>query len=586
MDKKNSGASLATAQKRKEPVRLDRWRWAMICAGGVLLALSFPPIGLGFVSFVALVPWTLLICHPVPLTRWQYRGLWLVGFLFWLWLLESIRKAHPILYVGLAALSGYLALYIPVFVAVARMLVHKAKWPAWLVVPVVWTALELVRAYLITGFSMANLGHAVARYPALIQLASLGGAYAVGFVIALVGATIGCALFELLRSYDRSISASPFPLALVGQSRLVLASVLALALATLFASGWSLPKLRQAEPSKQKPFRVAVVQGSLDVVFETSSARQNEVLSHYRETIRDEAKRFSDRDGHPPTLYLLPESSLPFPYFEADSLLTPPSSHTGTVGEFKEIIQDRQAEYSVILSDYISGLRLPRGEHYVVLGGAKIRYTDAPVPTITNDAILFDSEGKMLSSYAKCHPVMFGEYLPFGAWFPWIYQVTPLPAGITPGPGAKPFEIDGLVFSPSICFESTVPHVIARHVGECRAKEKEVDALVNITNDGWFWGGAILDLQAQCNIMRAVEHGKPMFVAANTGLSMVIDSDGRVIAKAPRRKPKVLVETVPLGGRAPTIYSRIGDVFALGCLIASGAVLGRIMIAGRAKRKK
>lgn len=583
---KNSGVALATSRKTSERKSLDRWRWTLICTSGILLALSFPPFGLGLTAFVALVPWTILICHPVPVTGRQYFGLWCVGFVFWLWVLESIRKAHPALYLGWVALSGYLAVYIPGFVAWSRMLVHKGKWPAWLAIPVVWTALELVRAYMITGFSMANLGHALVAYPALIQLASVGGAYAVGFVVALVGAALGCALFQLLRPLDGTIASSPLApqMALVGQSMAVLTIVLVAAIATFVVSGRVLPQVGQAKPSEQKPFRVAVVQGALDVVFEISDEQAGKVATHYRDTIDGGKKHFADRAGRPPTLYLLPESSFPRADFEMEQYVTVPRWHEGTLAEFKTIIQRRHDVFEEDLKYFVSGLRLPRGlPHYVMLGSAKVVYADSPVPTITNEAVLVDEKANVVSSYSKCHPVMFGEYLPFGAWFPWIYQIAPLPAGITAGPGAKPFEIDGLVFSPSICFESTVPHVIASHVRECRAKGKEIDALVNITNDGWFWGGAILDLQAQCNIMRAVEHGKPMFVAANTGLSMIVDSNGHIIKQAPRRVPQVLVETVSLGGRAPTLYSRTGDIFAASCLVAG--VIGKLL-AGRTRRRK
>lgn len=583
---KISGVAVATSRTMGERTKLDRWRWTLICTSGILLALSFPPFGLGLTAFVALVPWTILICHPVPVTGRQYFGLWCVSFVFWLWVLESIRKAHPALYLGWVALSGYLAVYIPGFVAWSRMLVHKGKWPAWLAIPVVWTALELVRAYMITGFSMANLGHALVAYPALIQLASLGGAYAVGFVVALVGAAIGCALFQLLRPLDGTIASSPLAprMALVGQSMAVLTIVLVAAIATMAVCGRVLPQVGQAKPSEQKPFRVAVVQGALDVVFEISDEQSQRVATHYRETVEGGQNRFPDRNGRLPVLCLLPESSFPVADYEMEKYVTVPNWYRGTLAEFKEFTQDRHAVFQEHLKNCISGLRLPRDQqHYLMLGGAKVRYTESPVPTITNEAILVDGKANVVSSYAKCHPVMFGEYLPFGAWFPWIYQIAPLPAGITAGPGAKPFEIDGLVFSPSICFESTVPHVIASHVRECRAKGKEIDALVNITNDGWFWGGAILDLQAQCNIMRAVEHGKPMFVAANTGLSMIVDSNGHIITQAPRREPKVLVETVPLGGRAPTLYSRTGDLFAASCLIAG--VIGKLL-AGRTRRKK
>ena len=111
-----------------------------------------------------------------------------------------------------------------------------------------------------------------------------------------------------------------------------------------------------------------------------------------------------------------------------------------------------------------------------------------------NSALLIDPGGKIVGRYYKMHPVMFGEYIPLGTVFPWLYQVTPMRSGLTPGESPQVFDIGGLRMSPSICFESTVPHLIRRQVVELTRRGASPDVLVNITNDGWFWGAAILDL--------------------------------------------------------------------------------------------
>ena len=65
--------------------------------------------------------------------------------------------------------------------------------------------------------------------------------------------------------------------------------------------------------------------------------------------------------------------------------------------------------------------------------------------------------------------------------------------------------------------------------------------LVNLTNDGWFWGSSELDLHLMCGVFRAVECRKPMVIAANTGFSAVIDADGRILFQGPRRDTDVVV---------------------------------------------
>jgi apolipoprotein N-acyltransferase len=66
-----------------------------------------------------------------------------------------------------------------------------------------------------------------------------------------------------------------------------------------------------------------------------------------------------------------------------------------------------------------------------------------------------------------------------------------------------------MLISPNICYESVLPHVIRRQINTLQAEGKEPDVLVNLTNDGWFWGSSELDLHLACGIFRAVECRKP-----------------------------------------------------------------------------
>ena len=68
-----------------------------------------------------------------------------------------------------------------------------------------------------------------------------------------------------------------------------------------------------------------------------------------------------------------------------------------------------------------------------------------------------------------------------------------------------------------------------------KAAGNEPDVLVNLTNDGWFYGSNELDLHMICGVFRAVECRKPFLIAANTGISAWIDSDGRIMQRGPRR---------------------------------------------------
>ncbi len=90
--------------------------------------------------------------------------------------------------------------------------------------------------------------------------------------------------------------------------------------------------------------------------------------------------------------------------------------------------------------------------------------------------------------------------------------------------------------------------------------------LVNLTNDGWFWGSSELEMHLSCAVFRAIECRKPLLVAANTGISASIDSSGRVLQQGPRRATDVIIAHTRLDSRRSP-YLVIGDWPAAACLL-------------------
>ena len=126
-----------------------------------------------------------------------------------------------------------------------------------------------------------------------------------------------------------------------------------------------------------------------------------------------------------------------------------------------------------------------------------------------------------------------------------------------------------------------MPHLIRWQVAELDRRGEAPDVLVNLTNDGWFWGSSILDMQLNCAVFRAVEMRRPFLVAANTGFSAWIDGNGTVLAKGPRRATGTLLAEVVPDGRT-SWYEKWGDVplsiCVLFCLVmALQAVARRAM---------
>jgi apolipoprotein N-acyltransferase len=216
------------------------------------------------------------------------------------------------------------------------------------------------------------------------------------------------------------------------------------------------------------------------------------------------------------------------------------------------------------------GTSILAGTHAVHVGNGTISQF--------NSAILLDRSGQLVGRYDKMHPVMFGEYVPFGRWIPRLYRLSPLQGGLTAGREAVAFSVGGWKMAPSICFENTVPHLIRRQVAQLEAMGESPDLLVTITNDGWFWGSSLLDVHLTSAVFRAVETRRTMLVAANTGFSAWIDGNGQVLAKGPRRDTEVLIAKVHRDGRTSP-YVAWGDWFAglcfAFCLAAIAGISGK-----------
>ena len=139
--------------------------------------------------------------------------------------------------------------------------------------------------------------------------------------------------------------------------------------------------------------------------------------------------------------------------------------------------------------------------------------------------------------YAKRHLVPFGERMPFERLFPALGRLDLGPGRVDGRASVRCcFRAPPDRSRASICFESIFPGPGAR--GDVRGGARW---LVNVTNDEWFGNSAALDQHAAMAVFRAVENHVPLARCANTGLTMLIDANGRVTAAPSGFKSAVLV---------------------------------------------
>jgi apolipoprotein N-acyltransferase len=129
------------------------------------------------------------------------------------------------------------------------------------------------------------------------------------------------------------------------------------------------------------------------------------------------------------------------------------------------------------------------------------------------------------------------------------------------------------MLSTAICYEIVYPDLVRRFVADGS------ELLTTITNDAWFGRSTAPYQHFEQASMRAIENGRYLVRAANTGISGIVDPYGRVVAASQIFEPAVILGDVRFL-RSRTLYTRIGDAFAYACIIAT---LAMVLMARRVK---
>lgn len=180
----------------------------------------------------------------------------------------------------------------------------------------------------------------------------------------------------------------------------------------------------------------------------------------------------------------------------------------------------------------------------------------------TNSAVTVSSEGR-LQTYAKSHLVPFGEYVPPG--FAWFLALMRMPmSNFSAGPpNQPPLKMAGQLIAANICYEDLFGEEILRAL-------PEATLLINLSNTAWFGDSLAQPQHLQIAQMRAMETGRAMLRATNTGMTAAVSPNGEVDAVLPAFTADAL--SLEVRGRTGlTPFGRWGNTLAL--LLAIGALL-------------
>jgi apolipoprotein N-acyltransferase len=214
---------------------------------------------------------------------------------------------------------------------------------------------------------------------------------------------------------------------------------------------------------------------------------------------------------------------------------------------------------------------------------------DAAREDAFNSAILLDKNGKVAGRYDKVRLLAFGEYIPGIDAFPWLRKFLPAGAGrFTAGTGPSVISLQGpddkiWRLGPVICYEDILQGFL-RGVGQLRP-----NLLVNLTSDSWFGANTEPWEHMALAVFASVELRVSMVRAVNSGVSALIDPNGRVLEKTyaddPYRHPRdadgVVVSAALMPG-ADTVYVAVGNLFAYVCLAGT---VGLLALAWRSRRR-
>jgi apolipoprotein N-acyltransferase len=520
------------------PVAAARLRWGWIAAFVVVSVLSFPhPVAGRVLDLGWLVAWlgpACLVAGLRDLSPWRalrhtFVAVWLTHSLILHWFyVVTVTYGHAPAAVGVIAPIGA-ALYpalITCWFGLGWAWLRERGSASPFVAACLWVALEHLRGFLFTGFPWASLGYSQHENSALLGIASLAGVYGLSIAVFLVGASLAL-LIEALRA-GRGVP-----------GQLWVAFAVALALHGLG------PLVRPVDPPGGETIRVAVLQGNIDQGIKWSRDWYERTIRIYEDLSREAA-------GEGARLIVWPESAVP-----------------GAV----EL--DEQLTYRLS--------RLARETEAVfVIGSVGVDFgdgSDAPSRRFFDSAFLIQPDGHWDARYDKSHLVPFGEYVPFRAVLGEFIEgvatgvassdVSPgegpraISASLRTGTGrgAVPLGARTLKLGTPVCYELLFPDLVRRFVAD------GAQLLLGITNDAWYGRtGAPYQFLAM-TAMRSAETGTWTARAANTGVSAIIDSTGRVRDALGIFERGKVVATVPLRDlqKRPTLYVRIGDAFAHGC---------------------
>jgi apolipoprotein N-acyltransferase len=499
---------------------------SLAITSGLFLAASFPTFNLHFAVWFALIPLLFALRGQTVKTGFWLGGItgiiYFAGTVYWVTNSMHSYGGIPIIPASLITLllCSFLSIYPALFGAASVHLRNGCSVLFFISAPILWTALELARTYIFSGFPWALLGYTQYSVLPVIQIADITGVYGVSFLIVMVN--VSAAEFMGDRKNWTAIAATIFALAL-----------------TLGYGFFNLQSVEQSDG-----INISVVQGNIEQDKKWDPVYQSDVIAVYKRLTLEALKQRPD-------LVIWPETATPF-YFNGRSGNDMPLTEdlVTFVKQNKTPLLFGSPTYEILPNRHIIG---------------------------RNSAFLLSGEGQIVAEYSKIHLVPFGEYVPLKKILFFIDKITQsvgdTETGHTYTVMAVPYGDSGrrkeARLCTVICYEIIFPDLVRRFV------DQGASIVTTITNDAWFGKTAAPYQHFSMAVFRAVENRVPVARAANTGISGFIDSQGRILeASGIFTEAYLTHKLVP--GYKKSFYTRYGDLFSYGCVFLTLIMLATV----------
>ena len=308
-------------------------------------------------------------------------------------------------------------------------------------------------------------------------------------------------------------------------------------LLAVWTAGYALKQIAWTQPEGE-PVKVSLLQGNIPQDMKWQESRVQSTLDTYRDLVLSSNSR----------LIILPETAVPLFY------------HNVPRAYLDELTAKAQENNGAVLIGLPEYDRNPGESYYnsvMSLGGTAVQ------------------------TYRKFHLVPFGEYVPLRAVFGWIIDSLQIPLtdfarGST---FQKPMEVAGQRVAVNICYEDVFGEEIIHQL-------PKATLLVNVSNDAWFGDSVAPTQHLQISQMRALETGRYMLRATNTGVTAIVNERGIVMRRLPEFVTGML-DGKAQGFSGETPYVKWGNtviLVLLGLMLVASLNLGRRKISGSSKK--